>query len=147
MGTEIERKFLVDEIKWKELEKGIAKSIVQGYLMKDPKRSVRIRISDDEACMTIKLGDAGLSRSEFEYTIPQADARLLLATIEKHIVKTRYKILYLGKTWDVDVFQGAHEGLIIAEIELSVEDEKFDIPDWVSKEVTGESSYYNANLV
>ncbi len=147
MGTEIERKFLVDEIKWKELEKGIAKSIVQGYLMKDPKRSVRIRISDDEACMTIKLGDAGLSRSEFEYAIPLADARLLLATIEKHIVKTRYKIPHHGKTWDVDVFHGAHEGLIIAEIELSVEDEKFDIPDWVSKEVTGESSYYNANLV
>jgi adenylate cyclase len=93
------------------------------------------------------LGDAGLSRSEFEYAIPLADARLLLATIEKHIVKTRYKIPHHGKTWDVDVFHGAHEGLIIAEIELSVEDEKFDIPDWVSKEVTGESSYYNANLV
>lgn len=147
MGKEIERKFLVDPVKWVDIEKGEGKFIVQGYLLNEPDRSIRVRIKDTDAFITIKLGGSDLSRNEFEYTIPLADARSLLERIEKWIEKTRYKILFHGKTWEVDVFHGINEGLLMAEIEISTEGEQFDTPEWAIKEVTGDSRYYNANLV
>jgi CYTH domain-containing protein len=147
MALEIERKYLVDHKKWNELEKPAGKYYRQGYLSTDENKTVRIRLSDAEAYLTIKGKSIGATRSEFEYKIHLDDAKQMLDTLsESELSKTRYKIHYKGKLWEVDVFHDANEGLIIAEIELESEDEKFELPDWVLKEVTDDAKYYNSNL-
>jgi CYTH domain-containing protein len=147
MALEIERKYLVDHKKWNELEKPAGKFYRQGYLSTDENKTVRIRVSDAEAYLTIKGKSTGATRSEFEYEIPLTDAEQMLNTLsESELSKTRYKINYQGKLWEVDVFHNANEGLIVAEIELNSEDEKFDLPDWVLQEVTDDPKYYNSNL-
>ena len=89
----------------------------------------------------------GISRSEFEYPIPLKDAQDLLKQFAGNTIeKTRYNIKYKGKTWEVDIFSGENKGLILAEIELKSEDEKFDIPEWITEEVTGDERYYNSYL-
>ncbi|MBD1395017.1 CYTH domain-containing protein [Mucilaginibacter glaciei] len=147
MGIEIERKFLVDHEKWDEEIKPTGTVYRQGYILSDEKRTVRIRVADDVAYITFKGGSTGISRSEFEYTIPVEDGNQILQEMAiSSVEKMRYNMEYAGNTWEVDVFTGNNEGLIIAEIELSSEDQQFDRPKWVREEVSDESRYTNALL-
>jgi CYTH domain-containing protein len=143
---EIERKFLV---KGDFLPFAIKKErIVQGYLCAEIARSVRARIKGESAYITIKgpADENGFSHAEFEYPIPVKDAGEIMQLCETIIEKDRYYIPVGRHTFDVDVFHGTHEGLIIAELELQSEDEAFDKPDWLGAEVTGDERYYNAYL-
>ncbi|HSI89847.1 MAG TPA: CYTH domain-containing protein [Adhaeribacter sp.] len=147
MPIEIERKFLVDEAKWKALPKPIGRFIRQGYMLTDPDKTVRVRLTDKGGFLTIKGRNVGATRPEYEYQIPNKDAHELLDQFTQNdLTKTRYKIKHAGKTWEIDEFSGENKGLIIAEIELNREDETFELPDWVSQEVTGEKKYYNSRL-
>lgn len=147
MGVEIERKFLVNRRQWEAAEKPEGKFYRQGYLHSDAQKTVRVRIAEDAAFLTIKGETMGLSRPEFEYPLPLADAHQLLdAFTSTQVIKTRYRIAFEGKTWEVDEFAGDNEGLILAEIELDSEDEVFMLPDWVDREVTGDPRYYNSFL-
>jgi len=147
MPQEIERKFLVKD-GYKQFAFTHTR-ITQGYLSSVPERIVRIRINGDKGYITIKgiLNFSGMSRYEFEKEIPLNEARELLALCEPGIIdKTRY-LVQVGKfTFEVDEFYGENEGLVIAEIELSSEEEMFEIPLWLGKEVTGDSCYYNSKL-
>ncbi|NBV08396.1 MAG: CYTH domain-containing protein [Flavobacteriia bacterium] len=144
---EIERKFIVDKFKLNSglLQNGV--EILQGYVWSDPDKSLRIRIYGDSAFLTIKLGVTALKRQEFEYEIPRSDADALLLQCSAFVEKVRYEIP-LGKfTWEVDVFKGANEGLVLAEIELTDENETFEFPEWIGEEVTHDARYLNANLI
>jgi adenylate cyclase len=148
MAKETERKFLIKQ-EFRHL--AVRKiSITQAYLSVDPERTIRIRIADNEAFITIKGRDTGKSftRNEWEYSILISDANeIMKLCLPGMIQKTRYVIPSGDHNWEVDVFHGKNEGLIIAEIELSSEDEQFDKPDWVGEEVTGNPEYYNSNLI
>ena len=147
MGLEIERKFLVNHAKWAETEKPKEEFYRQGYMLTDPNKTIRVRATDNKGFITIKGKSEGATRAEFEYEIPKEEAIQLLDMFAvSDLTKYRYKILFAEKLWEVDVFLGENEGLIVAEIELSSEDEKFDLPDWAMEEVTGEKKYYNSNL-
>ena len=147
MGVEIERKFLVDIEKWDALHKPLPVYFVQGYITKEAAKTIRIRIAGEQAFITIKGKTVGASRLEYEYAIPLDDAEELLNNFcESVIKKNRYFINYAGKLWEVDEFMDDNAGLYIAEIELTDEFEAFDLPDWVSAEVTGQKRYYNSNL-
>jgi len=147
MPLEIERKYLVDHQKWNALDKPAGKFYRQGYLSTDANKTIRIRVTDAEAYLTIKGKSTGATRQEFEYEIPLTDAEQMLNSLsESELSKTRYEIHYEGKLWEVDVFYDANDGLIVAEIELESEDEKFELPDWVLQEVTDDAKYYNSNL-
>lgn len=147
MGIEIERKFLVNNDNWKIGTQG--ELIRQGYLSLHPARNVRVRIEDDQAYMTIKGSQTGISRKEWEYSIPVEDAEDFLENLcEKPLIeKRRYRISYEGMLWEVDEFFGDNAGLVIAEIELESEDQQFKKPGWIGDEVTYDSHYYNANLI
>ena len=148
MALEIERKFLVNQRKWEQLEKPIGKRYRQGYLLNNKVKTIRIRTTETDAFLTIKGKTNGMSRSEFEYKIPLNEGTELLdAFSESELSKTRYEIHHKDKLWEVDVFHGDNDGLIVAEIELESEDERFELPEWVDKEVTDDPRYYNANLV
>ena len=146
MGTEIERKFLVKEGPWRE---AAAETYRQGYLSTVKERTVRVRTINDKGYLTVKGVSVGASRLEFEYEIPVADAEQLLDNLcEKPLIeKQRYKLDHGGLTWEIDVFFGDNEGLIVAEVELQSEDQVFESPDWVVDEVTSDPRYYNANLI
>ncbi|MCA9260842.1 MAG: CYTH domain-containing protein [Planctomycetales bacterium] len=145
MGIEIERKFLVKNDAWRD---GVGKLLCQGYLSLDPDRTIRVRIADDEAWLTIKGRAVGTRRVEYEYAIPLDDAReLLQMTAGSPVEKRRYCIPHAGFVWEVDEFLGENAGLVVAEIELPSEDAQFDLPAWVGPEVTHEARYLNANLV
>ena len=147
MAFEIERKYLVDHGKWAKVNKPDGRLIRQGYLIMTDNKTIRVRITGDNAFLTIKGKTIGLSRAEFEYKIPVQDAEELLNTLSlSELSKTRYEIHYEEKLWEVDIFHDLNEGLIVAEIELSDEDEKFGLPDWVADEVTDDPKYYNSNL-
>lgn len=147
MGLEIERKFLVNHEKWAVAEKPKAEFYRQGYLLTDPNKTIRVRATDTKGFMTIKGKSEGATRAEFEYEIPKEEAIQLLDMFAvSDLTKYRYKVFFAEKLWEVDVFLGENEGLIVAEIELSNEDEAFDLPDWAAEEVTGEKKYYNSNL-
>ncbi|TCD15737.1 CYTH domain-containing protein [Pedobacter psychrodurus] len=147
MGKEIERKFLIDQQKWNNLSKPEGKLFRQGYLLSDKDKTVRVRATETKGFLTIKGQTIGATRMEYEYEIPVAEAIELLDNFSlSELSKTRYEISFSGKLWEVDVFLGDNKGLIVAEIELESEDETFDLPDWVSKEVTEEEKYYNSNL-
>jgi adenylate cyclase len=147
MSIEIERKFLVRDERWRSLGQGVL--LRQGYLSSHPDRIVRVRIEGDAAVMTIKGRTVGASRGEWEYPIPLDDARVFLdALCEKPIIeKTRYRIAHRGMVWEVDEFHGDNAGLVVAEIELTSEDQPFDKPDWIGEEVTHDPRYFNANLL
>ena len=147
MATEIERKFLTIGEGWRSSE--AVTSIRQGYLVAEKERSVRVRIRGDEAWITVKGGGAGISRSEFEFPIPVEEACEMLDTLclPEQIDKHRYLVSLGDHTWEVDEFHGANEGLVIAEIELSSEDESFDRPDWLGEEVSDDPRYFNARLI
>jgi len=147
MGIEIERKFLVDHNKWRQLTKPVGTSYRQGYLANTGENTVRVRIAGSRGFITIKGLTKGISRKEFEYPIPVDDAAELLDDLAGPTVeKIRYRIDFEGHTWEVDEFSGDNEGLIIAEIELSDEAEAFKKPDWIADEVSSDERYYNSNL-
>jgi len=147
MKFEIERKYLVDLDKWLTGEKPAGEFYRQGYILKDPAKTVRVRLTDSTAFITIKGSVEGISRPEFEYEIPQIEAKELLDHFcSSELSKTRHKIVFQGKLWEVDVFHGENTGLIIAEIELQSEDEEFELPEWIKEDVTGDIKYYNSNL-
>jgi adenylate cyclase len=146
VAQEIERKFLVDTARWRPAGAGVP--FRQGYLSSHPERTVRVRIEGDAGKLTIKGLTAGVSRLELEYAIPLADAEQLLALCERPLIeKVRHAEPHEGKTWEIDVFAGDNEGLVIAELELSSEDEPYTAPPWAIREVSGDPRYYNASLV
>ncbi|MBB6238593.1 CYTH domain-containing protein [Pedobacter sp. AK013] len=147
MGKEIERKFLIDQQKWDTLSKPEGKLLRQGYLLSDKDKTIRVRATDTKGFLTIKGQTIGATRMEYEYEIPVGEATELLDNFSlSELSKIRYEITYNGKVWEIDVFLGDNKGLIVAEIELESENEIFDLPDWVSREVTEEEKYYNSNL-
>ncbi len=147
MGIEIERKFLVKKENWNELEKPNGENFRQGYLLTDPKKTIRVRQTSDKGFLTIKGISVGATRAEYEYEIPFVEAQELLDQFAvSELSKIRYKISVDHHIWEVDVFFGENEGLIVAEIELKTEDESFKIPDWIAQEVTAEEKYFNSNL-
>ena len=148
MAVEVERKFLV-KADYKYLAEDSVQ-ILQGYLSTVPERSVRVRITGEKGYITVKgIGnESGISRLEWEYEIPVSDANELLGICETGIIrKKRYSIDYKGHTFEVDEFYGENEGLVVAELELSSEDEAFDKPSWLGREITGETKYYNLMLI
>ena len=148
MAQEIERKFLVRGSF--EGQASRHTRIVQGYLSSVPERTVRVRIKGDQGFLTIKgIGNSsGASRFEWEREIPPAEADQLLALCEPGVIdKTRYLVPAGQHTYEVDVFHGDNDGLIVAEIELGAEDEAFERPDWLGAEVTGDPPYYNSALM
>ena len=147
MGIEIERKFLVNHDKWAATDKPAGQKLQQGYIVDDESRTLRLRIAGNAAYLTFKSGTAGISRHEYEYSIPVTDAaELFKQFVKTGLEKTRYCLNHAGKLWEVDVFAGENEGLIIAEIELDSEDEKFELPQWVGLEVSHDARYYNSSL-
>lgn len=145
---EIEYKFLVDETKWKQMEKPAPSRIVQGYLSNKKECTVRVRIKNEKGFLTIKGENKGIVRDEFEYEIPLNEAEKMLDLfIEKKIDKDRYKIPFEGKTWEVDVFHGNLSGLILAELEVASEDEKFNLPEWATEDVSTNPAYFNSVLI
>ncbi len=144
VGREIERKFLVASDAWRKGAKG--ELLCQGYLSRDPERTVRVRLAGKRAWLTIK-GAGKLSRAEYEYAIPVADARQLLLLCEPALIeKQRYRVRYQGYLFEVDEFLGDNAGLVIAEVELRREDEEPPRPPWLGAEVTQEARYTNASL-
>jgi len=145
MGMEIERKFLVKNDDWRLL--GVPVQYAQGYLVADGERTVRVRVAGANGLLTVKGSTQGFSRLEFEYVVPREDALgMLQLSITPMIEKYRTKVLYEGKIWEVDEFEGDNKGLIMAEIELKSEDESFLIPPWIGQEVTGDNRYFNSFL-
>jgi len=148
MAIEIERKFLVKNDAFKALADA-SKRMKQGYLSEGNQRSVRVRISgSDEAYLSVKSSNDGISRLEFEYSIPLDDAECMLNDIalKPFIDKTRYFLKKGPHTWEIDEFYGDNQGLIVAEIELGNENEAFDKPDWLGPEVSHQPEYYNTNI-
>lgn len=147
MSREIERKFLVSgDFKSQAFR---SERIMQGYLSSVPERTVRVRIKGNEGFITIKgkSNASGLTRYEWEKEIPVDEARELLQLSEPGMIdKTRYLVQVGKHVFEVDEFYGENEGLILAEIELQSEDEPFEKPEWLGKEVTGDTRYYNAML-
>ena len=147
MAIEIERKFLVKDESWRvHAEAGVFYS--QGYISSSPRSSVRVRIADHAAWLNIKSATTPVRRLEFEYEIPLDDARELLDRLctDPPVEKVRYHVEYAGRVWEVDVFEGANAGLVVAEIELDDEQDAFESPPWLGAEVSHDSRYYNMNL-
>ena len=147
MAKEIERKFLVSG----EFRQDSPESyrIMQGYICSDPDRTVRVRVRGDKGFLPIKGrgSEDGLSRYEWEKEIPVTEAVELMALCGSGVIdKTRYLVPFGKHTYEVDVFHGANEGLVLAEIELSDEQEAFEMPSWLGEEVTGDVRYYNSML-
>lgn len=147
MAKEIERKFLVIDDTYKAMFQN-RKFIVQGYLSLRKESTVRIRIIDNNAWITIKGVNDGAVRDEWEYAIPVNDAMEMLGRChEGNIVKKwRYEVLFEGFLWEIDEFAGLHEGLVVAEIELEAENQSFPLPPFIGNEVTGNPAYYNSTL-
>lgn len=148
MATEIERKFLLNNSSWKELaDEGTAYS--QGYLLGSRAASVRVRIQGNRAFLNIKSATIDITRQEFEYEIPLEEALEMLETLcEKPLItKTRHLLKNGNHVWEIDVFSGDNEGLIVAEIELNDKNEDFEKPEWLGDEVSDDARYYNVSLV
>jgi adenylate cyclase len=148
MATEIERKFFVINKDWQS-QASRSDRLTQGYLTLGGERSVRVRTkADGKAFLNIKSSVNGISRLEYEYEIPHDEALEILENIAlKPMVDKVRHIVETGKhTWEIDVFSGDNQGLIIAEIELGSEDEAFEKPDWLGAEVSGDPRFYNMNI-
>ena len=146
MGKEIERKYLVRGDAWRHLAQGVRYR--QGYLSTVKERTVRVRTVAERGYLTIKGVTVGATRDEFEYEIPLGDAALLLEMCEPPLVeKVRYKIPFGGLVWEVDEFEGANRGLVVAECELASEDQRIELPPWIGEEVTVDPRYFNSNLI
>lgn len=148
MGVEIERKFLVNKEKWSKINKPNGLTIKQGYLLNSIEKCVRVRTKGDKGFLTIKGKNSGIKRKEFEYEIPFNEAEeMLIQFCDKFIHKERYEVEFKDKLWEVDVFLSPNPDLILAEIELNSENEEFELPEWVEKEVSDDPKYYNANML
>ena len=148
MGIEIERKFLVKNDSWRGQDP-CPLPICQGYLQKSPQGVIRVRLAGDRGTLTIKGATIHISRLEFEYEIPAADAQEMLDALcsGAFIEKLRHRIEFRGAEWVVDEFKGENLGLVVAEIELESIDQKFDRPSWLGREVSNDPRYFNAGLV
>jgi adenylate cyclase len=145
---EIERKYLIEREDLSFLQLIEGEKIKQAYIQNENSRTVRVRTKGEKAFLTVKIGNESLSRDEFEYQIPVQDALSMMEILQfKVLSKTRYEINFENHLWEIDVFEGKLDGLIIAEIELKSEDESFITPPWVGTEVTNDSSYLNAKLI
>lgn len=147
MALEIERKYLVKDYSYRE--KSIERHhLVQGYLSLNPDATVRIRISDDKAWVTIKSRNRGAVRNEWEYSIPVSDARQMLNICQGGVLsKWRYIVPSGNHKWEIDEYEGNLAPLVVAEIELGAENETFEKPDFIGREVTGNPEYYNSALI
>ena len=148
MGREIERKFLVLNDGWRrDADAGTRMS--QGYLGSNPGCSVRVRLEGDTAKLNIKSATLGIERTEYEYTIPVTDAREMLAHLcgGRTVDKLRYEVRCGAHIYEIDVFEGANAGLVVAEIELAHADEDFLRPEWLGAEVSHDVRYYNVRLL
>ncbi|MBI4920924.1 MAG: CYTH domain-containing protein [Devosia nanyangense] len=147
-STEIERKFLVVGDAWRKKARGPT-HIAQGYLARGRKATIRVRIKDGKsATLTIKSREAGASRSEFEYRVSLKDARAMMALCgTSRIEKQRYEVPQGKLVWEIDVFIGRPDGLVLAEIELEHEDQMVALPAWIGAEVTDDPRYRNSSLV
>ncbi len=146
---EIERKFLVNthHLEYQNILKQIKPlSIAQGYLNTDPLRVVRVMVRDKEGFLTVKGKQVGIAKPEFEFSIPGDSALSMLALCESTIVKDRYEYVVEGIKWEIDVFKGENEGLVIAEVELESENQIIHLPEWVGKEVSTTYVFGNSNL-
>jgi adenylate cyclase len=148
MATEIERKFLLADAGWKQAA-GTGVSYRQGYLSASAERTVRVRVAGDKGFMTIKGRSSGISRSEFEYEIPLADAQTMLDTLclKPLIEKLRYQVEFGGHLWEIDEFLGDNQGLVVAEVELQDAAESVQLPPWAGREVSDDPRYFNSNLI
>lgn len=148
MAEEIERKFLVKNDSWRT-EVYRQSRMRQGYLNDTKKSSVRVRVAGEKAYLNIKSATLGVYRKEYEYEIPREDGNEILSTLAQGplIEKVRYYVKHGRHVWEVDVFEGDNEGLVVAEVELSHEDEEFKKPAWAGEEVSGDTRYYNVCLV
>ena len=147
MAKEIERKYLLQNNDWKTAaDEGLV--LKQGYLNTDPNRTVRVRLAGKKGVLTIKSKNIGITRNEFEYEIPYSDTLELLKLCEPPLIeKIRYKVHHDDLIWEIDIFSGENEGLAIAEVELTDEDQSISPPSWLGKEVSDDPRYYNSNLV
>ena len=147
MAVEIERKYLIDLEKLGTLENGIR--IKQGYLSINKESVVRVRIKNDKGYLTVKGSNNGISRLEFEYEIPFNEANEMLDNLcQKPVIdKSRYIVNYDTNIWEIDIFYGDNEGLVVAEVELKDENEKINLPSWIKKEVSQDVRYFNSNLM
>jgi len=146
MGVEIERKFLVADGRWRDAaDQGTV--MKQGYLAAEPERTVRVRVAGDQAWLTIKGPTDGAVRAEYEYPVPVVDAEAILELCATMVVhKTRHLVPHGGHVWEVDVFAGENDRLVLAEVELTRADEVIDLPDWLGAEVTDDHRYSNSQL-
>jgi adenylate cyclase len=145
MAIEIERKFLVRDDGWKASVVRTTR-IRQGYLCEDRGTTLRVRTRDDVGYLTVKGERSGLARPEFEYEIPLNDAVEMLKLAVATVDKFRHEVEHEGKTWEVDVFEGPNAPLVVAELELSSDDEKFESPQWLGEEVSENPAYSNSRL-
>ena len=147
MATEIERKFLIKNDSWRSLA-DVGTAYSQGYLVGSEHASVRVRIQGKRAFLNIKSATIDITRQEFEYEIPLAEAKEMLETLcEKPLIdKVRYHVKNANHTWEIDVFSGDNKGLVVAEIELKDKDEYFEKPEWLGEEVSDDIRYYNVRL-
>lgn len=148
MGEEIERKFLVRDDRWK---KNVSGTLVrQGYLSSQKERIVRIRTMGDKGFLAVKGLTEGISRLEFEYSIPKLDADTMLGQLcERPLIeKARYAIHIAGVMWEIDEYRSENEGLVVAEVELKSENQELkEIPEWIGEEVSSDAKYFNSNLI
>lgn len=147
MAKEIERKFLVTDTSYVNHAESI-RHIRQAYLSANPETTVRVRIADDKAWLTVKGRNSGAVRDEWEYPIPVKDAEEMAERLAGGfaIDKTRYVVDFEGWKWEIDCFHGRHEGLTVAEIEMPAADSNPPLPDFIGREVTGDARYYNSVL-
>lgn len=147
MANEIEHKYLVRPELWQPVSPGVLYR--QGYLSSIKERVVRVRIAGERAFLTVKGLTTGITRLEFEYPIPLADANVMLDRLcEKPLIdKTRYCQTHDGRTWEIDVFHGDNDGLVLAEIEVASAEEHVAPPPWVGAEVSDDPRYFNSNLI
>jgi len=148
MAIEIERKFLLRDASWRD---DVARSVTmrQGYLAAQPGCSVRVRVEGETAALNIKSATLGIERQEFEYAIPREDAQTMLRTLcgEHALSKVRHYVPHGNHTWEIDEFEGANAGLVVAEVELASRDETFARPPWLGAEVSDDPRYYNVRLL
>jgi len=146
VAEEIERKFLVRGEAWRA--EAVATAFRQGYLSTVKERTVRVRVVGEHGYLTVKGITVGATRAEFEYDIPVDEAEALLRLCEQPIIeKTRHTVEYRGLHWEIDEFEGANRGLIVAEVELADAEAGFARPEWIGDEVTDDPRYFNSNLV
>lgn len=147
MATEIERKYLVNAALWRPADSGVLYR--QGYLSSVKERIVRVRIAGDHGFLTVKGLTTGVQRLEFEYPIPLADASAMLDGLcERPLIeKTRHRETHGGRLWEVDVFHGDNDGLVVAEVELASAADRIVLPAWAAAEVSADPRYFNNNLI